>query len=96
MAFTGRELRSTLRDDGTLTLALETVRVDDPGDDEIVVRVEAAPINPSDLGLLLGPADIASLSASGGADQPELRFAVPKGRLGAFKARLGQSMTVGN
>jgi len=96
MTFTGRELRSTLKDDGTLTLSLETVRVDDPGDDEIVVRVEAAPINPSDLGLLLGPADIASLSASGGADQPELRFAVPKGRLGAFKARLGQSMTVGN
>lgn len=96
MAFTSRELRSTLQDDGTLTLSLETVRVDDPGDDEIVVRVEAAPINPSDLGLLLGPADVASLSGSGGPDDPTLRFAVPQGRLGAFKARLGQSMAVGN
>jgi len=96
MTFTGRELRSTLKDDGTLTLSLETVRVDDPGDDEIVVRVEAAPINPSDLGLLLGPADVATLSASAGADGPELHFAVPKGRLGAFKARLGQSMAAGN
>lgn len=96
MTFTGRELRSTLKDDGTLTLSLETVRVDDPGDDEIVVRVEAAPINPSDLGLLLGPADVATLSASAGVDGPELHFAVPKGRLGAFKARLGQSMAAGN
>jgi NADPH:quinone reductase-like Zn-dependent oxidoreductase len=96
MTFTGRELRSTLKDDGTLTLSLETVRVDDPGDDEIVVRVEAAPINPSDLGLLLGPADVATLSASAGTDGPELHFAVPKGRLGAFKARLGQSMAAGN
>ncbi|PXA83383.1 NADH oxidase [Nostoc sp. 3335mG] len=96
MAFTGRELRSTLKDDGTLTLSLETVQVGDPGDDEIVVRIEAAPINPSDLGLLLGPADIATLSASGGGDHPELHFEVPRGRLGAFKARLGTSMAVGN
>jgi len=96
MAFKGRELRSTLKDDGTLTLSLETAQVGDPGDDEIVVRIEAAPINPSDLGLLLGPADIATLSASGGGDHPELRFEVPKARLGAFKARLGESMAVGN
>lgn len=58
MAFTGRELRSRVNDKGVLTLSLEDVTIGDPGDDEIVVRIEAAPINPSDLGLLLGPVEI--------------------------------------
>ena len=55
MAFTGRELRSTLTEDGTLRLSLEQVDYADPAADEVTVRIEAAPINPSDLGLLLGP-----------------------------------------
>src|SRR6476646_2882028 len=61
MALTGRELRSTASEDGTLSLTLADITLDDPAADEVIVRVEAAPINPSDLGLLLGPADIASL-----------------------------------
>jgi hypothetical protein len=51
----GRELRPQINEDGTLTLSLQQVEIHDPGDDEIIVRVEASPINPSDLGLLLGP-----------------------------------------
>ncbi|MBM3927445.1 MAG: zinc-binding dehydrogenase [Sphingomonadales bacterium] len=92
MGFTGRELRSTIDQDGILTLSLETVEVGDPADDEVVVKVEAAPINPSDLGLLLGPADVSTLEQAG----DTLRFQVAKGRLGGVKARLGQSMPVGN
>ncbi|KQN19419.1 NADH oxidase [Sphingomonas sp. Leaf33] len=92
MGFTGRELRSTIDADGTLTLSLETVEVGDPGDDEVIVKVEAAPINPSDLGLLLGPADVSTLERSGDA----LRLTVAQNRLGGVKARLGQSMPVGN
>jgi NADPH:quinone reductase-like Zn-dependent oxidoreductase len=95
MAFTGRELRSRIDADGSLTLSLETIEVGDPGDDEIVVRVEAAPINPSDLGLLLGPADVSTLTQSSGG-QPGLRCEVPAGRLSAVAGRLGQSMPVGN
>ncbi len=57
MTLTGREMRSTISEDGTLTLSLEQVVIGDPAEDEVIVRVEAAPINPSDLGLLLGPAD---------------------------------------
>ena len=49
MTFNGRELRSTISRDGTLTLSLEDVVVAAPDDDEVIVRVEAAPINPSDL-----------------------------------------------
>jgi NADPH:quinone reductase-like Zn-dependent oxidoreductase len=95
MAFTGRELRSRIDEDGRLILSLEQVVIDDPGDDEIVVRVEAAPINPSDLGLLLGPADMATLKPGGG-DRPSLTFDVPGEYLGGLKGRIGQSLTVGN
>ncbi|PVX29659.1 zinc-binding dehydrogenase [Sphingomonas pokkalii] len=96
MAFTGRELRSTLNEDGTLRLSLEQVTHGDPAPDAVVVQVEAAPINPSDLGLLLGPAQIDTLREEGTADAPVLVFDVPQGRLASMKARLGQSLPVGN
>ncbi|MET3710702.1 NADPH:quinone reductase-like Zn-dependent oxidoreductase [Sphingomonas trueperi] len=92
MAFTGRELRSTLSEDGTLRLSLEQATYGEPAADEVIVRIEAAPINPSDLGLLLGPAQVDTLRQEGDA----LLFEVQKGRLGSMKARLGQSMPVGN
>lgn len=92
----GLELRSKIDADGTLTLSLEDVTIGAPAADEVVVRVEAAPINPSDLGLLLGPADIATLERSGAGDRPVLRFSVPEGRLSGVRVRLGQSLPVGN
>ena len=95
MSLTGRELRSVVSD-GKLTLSLDQVVVEDPAADEIVVRVEAAPINPSDLGLLLGPADVASMRSEGPADQPRLVFDIPEARRAAVAARLGQSLSVGN
>ena len=96
MAFTGRELRSTAHEGGTLTLTLEDVTLGDPGPDEVIVRVEAAPINPSDLGLLLGPADISTMTSTGSAERPALAFQIPANRLGGVAARLGQSLPVGN
>lgn len=96
MAFTGRELRSTLNEDGTLRLSLEQVTHGDPAPDAVVVQVEAAPINPSDLGLLLGPAQIDTLREEGTAEAPVLVFDVPQRRLASMKARLGQSLAVGN
>ncbi len=95
MTFTARELRSTIDEDGNLRLSLETVEINDPGDDEIVVRIEAAPINPSDIGLLIGPADISTLSATPG-DLAGVTMTVPRGRLGGVKARIGQSLPTGN
>lgn len=91
----GRELRSTISRDGLLTLELADVVVGEPGDDEVVVRIEAAPINPSDLGTLLGPADISTLEA-GAAGTPRLTFRVPDARLAAMAGRLGQPIAVGN
>ncbi|PBN43559.1 zinc-binding dehydrogenase [Sphingobium sp. D43FB] len=93
MDFTGRELRSKIDQDGRLSLSLEEVLVEDPADDEIVVRVEAAPINPSDLGLLLGPADLSTLETR---DGQGLTFRVPASRLPSVAGRIGQSTPVGN
>jgi len=93
---TGRELRSTASDDGTLRLTLEHVTLDAPGAGEVIVRIEAAPINPSDLGLLLGPADVASLRVTGAPGKPELAFDIAPRRLAGIAARLGQSLAVGN
>lgn len=93
---TGLELRSTISSAGELLLSLEPVTQQAPGPDEVIVRVEAAPINPSDLGLLLGPADLTTLEPGGTPERPTLGAKVPAARLGAMKARLDQAMPVGN
>ena len=94
--FSGLELRSTVTSGGELQLNLVPVTVADPVDDEVIVRVEATPINPSDLGLLLGAADPAALVAGSDANGPTLTAPIPPERLGAMKPRLDQSMPVGN
>jgi NADPH:quinone reductase-like Zn-dependent oxidoreductase len=93
---TGLRLLSRVEADGKLTLSLEDETLTPPAADEVIVRVEAAPINPSDLGLLLGPADVSTLEPSGSADRPVLSFAVPQGRMGGVRARIGQALPVGN
>ena len=95
MALTGRELRS-IAVDGTLRLSLDDIVIGDIAPDEIVVRVEAAPINPSDLGLLLGPADVASMRSEGSPDRPTLSFDIPEAKRSSVSARNGQSLSVGN
>lgn len=95
-SLTGLELRSTVTSGGELRLELADVTLGEPGPEEIVVRVEATPINPSDLGLLLGPADIATLRGGGTAARPTLTATVPPQALGGVKARLDRPMPVGN
>ena len=92
----GLELRSRISKDGELELSLAEVTVPAPGPGEVVVRVEATPISPSDLALLLGPADPASLAASGTPERPVLTAKVPASRLPFVAARLDQAMAVGN
>jgi len=95
MTMTARELRSTISPNGVLTLSIEEVEIGDPAADEVIVRVEAAPINPSDLGLLIGPADLATLRVEGTPERPVLRFDVPAARLASVEARWGESLPVG-
>ncbi|MES2989539.1 MAG: zinc-binding dehydrogenase [Pseudomonadota bacterium] len=92
---TGLELRSRITP-GELTLSLEPVEITPPGPDEVVVRVEGAPINPSDLWLLLGPIDMATLRTGGTAERPTLTAEIPESRMPAVQARIDQSHPVGN
>ncbi|WP_066589303.1 zinc-binding dehydrogenase [Sphingomonas pruni] len=91
----GLELRS-LVSDGKLELSLAEVELSPPGPGEVIVRIEAAPINPSDLGLLTGPADLATLEQGGTADRPVLTASIPEQRMPMVRARLNESMPVGN
>ena len=92
----GIELRTLITSEGQLRLSLEQVSVPQPADGQIVVRVEAAPISPSDLALLLGPADLSTARAEGTADSPVLVADVPQRRLAIITGRLDQSMPAGN
>ena len=92
----GLELRSRITSGGMLELWLEEVRVPDPTQGEVLIRVEATPINPSDLIMLVGPADLDTLAAGGTSQRPTATAAVPKARLGSVAARLDQSLPVGN
>lgn len=93
---TGLELRSLVKSDGTLELSLLAVPTPKPGDDEVVVRIEGTPINPSDLGLLLSAADMSAAKAVGSGAQTVITAPVPNAALKALGGRLDQSLPVGN
>ena len=93
---TALQLRSIVRSSGELELSLAEVPVPQPKSDEVLIRVEASPINPSDQGLLFGAADLTTAEQSGTADRPVLRARVPAASMGAMAGRLDQSMIVGN
>ncbi|MBI5129783.1 MAG: zinc-binding dehydrogenase [Rhodopseudomonas palustris] len=95
-AITGLQLRSLIKASGDLEVSLLPVSIPEPGPDEVVVRVEATPINPSDLGLLFGAADMSTATASGTADAPVITAKVPDAAMKAMAGRLDESMPVGN
>lgn len=93
---TGLQLRSLIRKNGELEISLANVPVAEPSADEVVVRIEAAPINPSDLALLIGAADMTTAKASGTKDAPVITAKVPEAAMRAMAGRLDESMPVGN
>jgi NADPH:quinone reductase len=93
---TGLQLRSLIRTKGELELSLASMPVPEPAADEVVVRVEASPINPSDLGLLIGAADMSTAKASGPKESPVVTAKVPEVAMNAMAGRLDESMPVGN
>jgi NADPH2:quinone reductase len=93
---TGLQLRSTVRPDNTLELCLLEVPIPTPGPDEVLVRVEAAPLNPSDLALLFGPADLRTVKLSGTAARPVVTADIPAELMKMVTARIGESLAVGN
>src|SRR5256714_148493 len=93
---TGLQLRSLIKKSGDLEISLVSVPTPEPGPDEVVVRVEAAPINPSDLGLLVGAADMATAKLSGTKESPAITAKVSEAGMKAMAGRLDESMPVGN
>jgi NADPH2:quinone reductase len=96
MELHGLELRTVISSGGTLRLWLQDVPVPEPAADEVVVRVQAAPINPSDIGVLFGPADLATLQGAGTADRPEVTATVPAARMEGIRGRVDKPLPAGN
>ena len=95
MSVTSLELRSEITPAGQLRLSLAEREVAPPGPDEVVVRVEAAPINPADLAELLGLADVATLTSDATADRPVTTAEVPPRLLPLAASRVGKSLAAG-
>jgi NADPH2:quinone reductase len=92
----GLQIRSLIKSTGELELCLVSVPTPAPGPNEVVVRVDAAPLNPSDLGLLFGAADMTAAVQRGTKDQPIIAARVPDAAIKSMAGRFDQSMPVGN
>jgi NADPH:quinone reductase-like Zn-dependent oxidoreductase len=92
----GLQIRTLIKPEGELELSLAEVEIPTPGPTDIIIKVEATPINPSDLGLLVGAGDISTAVQSGTAERPVITARVPEAGMRAMKARIGQSLPVGN
>jgi len=93
---TGQELRSLVTQDGTLELSLLEVPISEPQPNEVVIRIEASPINPSDLWLLFAGADMGTAKVSGPMDSPVVTASIPAAAMRALAGRVGKSIPVGN
>ncbi len=93
---TGLQLRTLITKAGKLELSLAEVGIPALKDDEVLIRVEASPINPSDIGLLFGAADMSTASQSGTAERPLVSANVPEALMKGMAGRLDDSMPAGN
>ncbi len=93
---TMRQIHSLVTSDGRLELSIGIVDMPVPAAHEVLVRVEAAPINPSDLALLLAMADISQATSSGTGDATVLTAPIPPALFKGLTARVGEPMPVGN
>lgn len=93
---TGAQIQSKITSGGQLEISIEQVDMPTPGASEVVVRMEAAPINPSDMGPLFGPADIRQAKRTDAGGRVVLSAPVPEKRLGMVASRFDMSIPVGN
>ncbi len=93
---TTRQIRSLVTESGQLQLSLASADVPQPQPHEVLVRIEAAPINPSDLGLLLASADLETLTTTGSSGAPVVTADIAPQTMRGLTARIGESMPVGN
>ena len=81
---TGQQLRSLVTEDGMLELSLRAVPIPEPEANEVVIRIEASPINPSDLWLLFAGADMDAAKVSGPIDNPVVKASIPPAAMTAL------------
>ena len=94
---TSKQIRSMVTSEGNIEISIATVGNPTPSENEVLVKIEASPINPSDLGLLVSfAADFDSLSVSGSGDATVATMKINPALMGALKGRVGQSMPIGN
>jgi NADPH:quinone reductase len=91
-----RQIQSTVTEDGRVVLSLADVDTPEPREDQVVIRVEAAPINPSDLGPMFGPADLRTLTSAGEGDERILSAGIPEHLRPMVQARVGRPLPMGN
>ena len=92
MTTTGKQLFTTLAPDGTLTVEIAETEFPEPKGSQVLVRMEAAPINPSDLAILTGAADFENAEYSPG----KVVAKMPEPFNSGQKARHGQRLPAGN
>ena len=90
------QLQSLITKQGKLEVFLARVPVPELGAGDVLIRIEGSPINPSDLGLLFGPADMTSIKVSHQDGLPRLSADVPAAALAGLAGRLDTAMPVGN
>jgi NADPH:quinone reductase len=93
---TALQIRSTVKKEGVVEMSLVSIPTPEPKPDEVVVRIDASPINPSDQGLLFGGADMTTAKASGTPDHPVVTASISPAVMRSIAGRLEQSLPVGN
>ena len=89
-----KQIKSNISKEGILSISIDEVEIPEPKEGEVLIKVQATPINPSDLGLLVGPADVSSLKVIESGALVEMQ--VPEGLIRSVAARLDQNLPVGN
>jgi NADPH2:quinone reductase len=90
------ELRSKVTSEGALELWLDEFSVSEPSAGELIVRIDAAPVNPSDMILMFGPADLSTIRVERSSGRPAVSASIPPSRLAGVANRLDQALPVGN
>ena len=91
---TSKQIKSNISKEGKLSISIDEVEIPEPKEGEVLIKVQATPINPSDLGLLVGPADVSSLKVIENGALVEMQ--VPEGLIRSVAARFDQNLPVGN
>ena len=94
---TSKEIRSTVTSDGTVEISIVSTPMPVPSENEVLIKVEAAPINPSDLALLISfAADLDNIEFSGEDETPKTTIKIRPGLMAALKGRVDQPLSAGN